>query len=147
MSQFGLLMGCMGLAGGVAAYLLTSYSDKIGQKWMFSVLSFVVAFIILGYSFDVNRFWLYALQIIYGVIGTAHVAIEIALVSNLTCVKNRGSQIGLHRATISIVSALAMMGSGYLVDKVGLNVVFYVTTGFILLAAIVSTFIMPQEGQ
>lgn len=136
LSQFGLLMGSMGLAGGVTTFFLSAYSDRIGQKKIFIFLTFLSGLTVLCYSLETKSiYWLYMLQIIYGIVGTAHVAIETAFVGNLTSVEKRGSQVGVHRGTISIMAALAMIIGGYFVEKTGLVFIFYITALLIFISA------------
>lgn len=134
--SFGIAMGLMALAGGITSYFVGHHSDKLGRKGFLIFAQFTTVIILVLYTFVTSLPQLYVLQVINGIIQEVEGVMSTTLLADITEKYRRGTDVGKLRAITAIVSAIAMMGGGYVVGKAGINIIFYITAGLIFVGTL-----------
>lgn len=136
--NFGIAMGIFALVQSIFFYLAGKYSDIFGRKPLFIIEGYISVLVFLLYLMIDNIWQLYLLQMINGLLSGIHGTTEVAFLGDITNTEKRGKDIGKYHAITGAIAALAMMGSGYIVGKIGIQIIFI----FAALASLISTTIL-----
>ena len=126
--------------------LLTGWlCDRWGRKPVFAVGFVVLPLRIFLYSLTTNPGVLVALQALdcigAGVYGVA----VVAMCADLTRGKGRFNALsGLIATALSVGGVIGPLGSGFLVQRLGFNMAFYIFAGLAAVAASLFVFLMPE---
>jgi MFS family permease len=138
-SQFGWAYGLFALTSALTYPIIGKFSDRLGEKSLFILYSWSMAFLLLFFPLVTEVWQVYVLQIIMGVLGAVQKNTEkTALAKNVTKA-TAGKEIGKYHIWTSIVAALAVISTGYVVDFITIGSIFYfasfiyILSGFILL--------------
>lgn len=135
--SFGFAIGIMALTQSITSYFAGKYSDKLGRKVFIVTAGFSMTIIVIAYTL-INSLWqLYVLQAINGIIQAIQMTMETTMLGDYTKKLSRGANIGKYHAITGILAAIAMMGGGYLVGQLGINIIFYITAVFMFLSTII----------
>lgn len=134
--SFGFAIGLMALAQSATAYFAGKYSDKFGRKVFLTISGFTMTALAIAYTMITTLIQLYALQVINGAVQAMQMTSETAILGDITKKVSRGRAIGRYQAITGILAALAMMGGGFLVGELGIDVIFYIVAGFFLISTI-----------
>ena len=70
---------------------------------------------------------LYILQVALGITSAMTITMESAFLADITKKVSRGADIGKYHAFVGVISALSIMGGGYVVGQLGYKAIFYFT--------------------
>ncbi len=125
--QFGFSIGLMALFQSITSFFAGKYSDKMGRKAFLLAGGFISAVIIFLYAIITSLTQLYVLQIAIGITNAIATTTGYAFLADITKKVSRGADIGKYHAIVGIISALAVMGGGYVVGQLGYKIIFYFT--------------------
>jgi len=136
--QFGFSIGLMVLAQSITSYFTGKYSDKFGRKIFLIIGGFALSGVTFGYSLISTLIHLYILQILNGIMNAMQMTMETSFLGDITEKLSRGTDIGKYHAIVGIMTAITMMGGGFIIGELGFKIIFYITSTIIFL----STFIL-----
>jgi MFS family permease len=136
--QFGLALGIMAIAGGVASYFFGRFSDTRNKPIILSGSYFALAFVVSAYTFTPPLFVIYILQFFYGIISAVILLLENVLASIYTPEKQRGEGMGLFSGIQQVVIGVSMILGGGLANIIGINGVFFTTSVFLIIGGVVA---------
>jgi len=146
LENFGMALGFLTISQSLVAYLAGKYSDVLGRKPILIAQGYLYAIVILLYLF-INQTWqLYFLQVVNGLIEGLGIAVAPSLLADITETKERGKLIGKYKALIGIVSAIAMMASGYLAAFTGITTLFIIMALAQIIATSLLIFIKEERN-
>ena len=134
--QFGFSIGLMVLAQSITSYFAGRYSDKLGRKTFLIAGGFMLAAVTFAYTIITSIPQLYILQVIDGAVGAIQLTTGTAFLGDITTRTSRGKDLGKYHALVGIMSAIAMMGSGFVVGQSGYKIIFYITAGLIFISTL-----------
>lgn len=135
--QFGFSIGLMVLAQSLTSYFSGKFSDKLGRKIFLIIGGVFLALIVFAYTLIESLLQLYVLQVLNGVATAILMTMETTFLGDVTKRKSRGLNVGKYHAIVGIMSAIAMMGGGFVVGEFGFKVIFYIVSGIIFISALV----------
>lgn len=118
------------------SYPIGLLADKFGKKRIFIIGLLIFSFVYFGFA-SANSFVLIGILFaLYGIYASATEGVLKAWVSELVPDQNRGSAIGLITMSSSIAVMIGSVLAGFLWDKFGSHVPFYVSSAVSLLVAL-----------
>lgn len=144
-AEFGLAIGLMAIAGGVTAYFTGRLADIHRKKIILFWADIFLALITLAYVFVSSAMGIYALQLIYGVIGAISIMLENIMISLFTTEDKRGQGMGLFSGVQQVGVGVFMILGGFLVPVMGIKAIFILVSILILLGAIVALSIKEED--
>jgi|TARA_Y100000310_G_scaffold162223_1_gene162191 MFS family permease len=142
--SFGFAFGLMILAQSSTSYFAGKYSDKFGRKIFLIVPGFLITILIILYTLITSLIQLYILQIILGISSAIQQTMETTMLGDVTEKVSRGANIGKYHAIIGVAAAIAMMGGGYVVGQLGIEIIFYIVAAFSLISTILLFYIKEK---
>lgn len=126
--------------------LLTGWlCDRWGRKPVFAVGFVVLPLRIFLYSLTTNPDVLVALQALDGIGAGVYGVAVVAMCADLTRGKGRFNALsGLIATALSVGGVIGPLGSGFLVQRLGFNMAFYIFAGLAAVAASLFVFLMPE---
>ena len=144
--QFGFSIGLMALFQSVTSYFAGKYSDKIGRKIFLLLGGFLSAAIIFLYTLITSIMQLYILQVALGITGAMTGTMTAVFLADVTKKVSRGTDIGKYRAIVGIISALSIMGGGYVVGQLGYKAIFYFTAAVTAVSTLLLFYIREKSS-
>jgi len=136
---FGFAMGLMAFAYAVTSYYIGKYSDKMGRKKLLILSGFVLALVIVLFTFVTSLAGLFLLLALAGIARSVESTLEATYLGDITEKKTRGKNVGKYKAIIGVIAAISMAVGGILVNSLGFEVIFYFTAGMIVISALYMT--------
>jgi len=128
LENFGISFGLMAVSQSLTSYMIGKYSDKLGRKTFLILSNITSAIAILFYLAISSPTQLFILQIFYGIIGAMWRTSETAFLGDITKRKIRGLMIGKYNAIVGLLEGIAMIIGGFVVGRLGIEVMFYVSS-------------------
>lgn len=144
--QFGLALGIMAIAGGVASYFFGRFSDTRNKPVILSGAYFALALVVVSYAFSPSLFVIYILQFFYGIVSAIILLLENVLASIYTSEKQRGEGMGLFSGIQQVVIGVSMILGGGLTNIIGVNGVFFTTSTLLIIGGMVALRIKNGNG-
>jgi len=121
-------------------YAMSSYpigilADKIGKKKVFIIGLLIFSVVYFGFAFLNSFVFVWILFALYGIYASSTEGVLKAWVSDLVPDQNRGSAIGLITMSSSVAMMIGSITAGFLWDKFGSHVPFYLSSAVSLLVA------------
>ncbi|MBI2053109.1 MAG: MFS transporter [Candidatus Ryanbacteria bacterium] len=139
--SFGFAIGLMMLSQSATSYFVGGYSDKLGRKIFAIIAGFIFAGIAIAYTFITSLLQLYVLQILNGVTEAVQNTMITAMLGDFTDKASRGARVGRYQAITGVLTALTMMGGGFIVGQLGVKIIFYITAGLYVVATVIIFYI------
>lgn len=125
MENFGLAFGIMSLFSILGTYFSGRFSDKLGRKPILIIFGYLSSVFLVFYPFIQNVYQLYIIQALFGITSAVSDIVSKILLADITHHKKRGSQMGKYYSITGLFASLALMVSGFIVAKTGINSMFY----------------------
>jgi MFS family permease len=119
----------------VSSYPVGILADKIGKKKVFIIGLLIFSVVYFGFA-SLNSFvFVWILFALYGIYASSTEGVLKAWVSDLVPDQNRGSAIGLITMSSSFAMMIGSIAAGFLWDKFGSQVPFYISSAVSLIVA------------
>lgn len=125
-SQFGISYGLFTISSAVVHQFIGSSSDRFGRKIFLIINAWGMAVIFLIFPIVTSIWQVYLLQIVLGIFGAMQKTSEKSIVADFTEGHERGKRIGSYHSWIALFSGFAIIGGGYLIDFLTIEVIFYI---------------------
>ncbi|MFD2129894.1 MFS transporter [Pseudogracilibacillus auburnensis] len=135
-AQFGWAYGIFALTAAFAYPIIGKVSDKVGDKTLFFIYSFGMSIILLIFPLVTDVWHVYILQLFMGLLGAVQKNTEKTALARNVEKATAGKEIGAYHTTISIVAAIAIILTGYMVDFLTIASIFYVGSIIYIISAI-----------
>ena len=120
----------------VSSYPIGLLADKIGKKKVFIIGLLIFSAVYFGFA-SLNSFlFIWILFALYGIYASSTEGVLKAWVSDLVPDQNRGSAIGLITMSSSVAMMIGSITAGFLWDKFGSQVPFYISSVVSLMVAL-----------
>jgi MFS family permease len=119
----------------VSSYPIGILADKIGKKKVFIIGLLIFSVVYFGFASLNSSALIWILFALYGIYASSTEGVLKAWVSDLVPDQNRGSAIGLITMTSSFAMMIGSIAAGFLWDKFGSQVPFYISSMVSLLVA------------
>ncbi len=136
--QSGFLYTLMVAGGLVGSVVLGYLSDRLPKKIMLTVLYLLVSLSVFMLTFPVPVAALAVLLILTGMTLYGTVPILQAMIMNFVGPELRDAILGVYFTSDFVVLGLGPLISGFLVDMMGFNIMFYVMSALLLIGSILS---------
>lgn len=127
-AQFGWAYGLFALTAAISYPLIGKAGDRIGDKTLLSVYSWGMALTLLFFPLAFEIWHVYLLQVVMGLLGAVQKNSEKAVLARYVKKTTAGTQIGNYHTWTSIVAAIAVIGTGYLIDFLTIASIFYIAS-------------------
>ena len=136
--SFGFAYAFFALSSAGAHYFAGTLTDRFGRSIFLALSSWGMAFSLVFFPSVTSMYQIFILQVVMGVCNAFQKTSEKALVADMTFAEGRGRQIGNYHMWTAIVSALAVIGAGYTIDILSLDVIFYTASLFMFIGGFAS---------
>lgn len=126
--QFGWAYGLFALTAALSYPVIGKFADKAGDKILLMVYSWGMALILLVFPLAFEIWHIYVLQIIMGLLGAVQKNSEKTILARTVQKETAGKEIGRYHVWTSIGAAVAVIGTGYLVDFLTIGSIFYLAS-------------------
>ena len=127
-AQFGWAYGLFALTAALSYPVIGKFADKAGDKALLIVYSWGMALILLVFPLAFEIWHIYFLQILMGVLGAVQKNSEKTVLARTVQKETAGKEIGRYHVWTSIGAAVAVIGTGYLVDFLTIGSIFYLAS-------------------
>jgi MFS family permease len=127
-SQFGWAYGLFALTAALSYSFIGKFADKAGDKILLIIYSWGMAIILLIFPLVYEIWQVYFLQIVMGLLGAVQKNSEKTVLARTVKKETAGKEIGRYHIWTSIGAAVAVIGTGYLVDFLTIGSVFYIAS-------------------
>lgn len=127
-SQFGWAYGLFALTAALSYSMIGKFSDKAGDKILLVIYSWGMALILLIFPLAYEIWHVYILQIVMGLLGAVQKNSEKTVLARTVRKETAGKEIGNYHIWTSIGAAIAVIGTGYLVDFLTIGSIFYLAS-------------------
>lgn len=127
-SQFGWAYGLFAFTAAISYPLIGRASDRVGDKALLRTYSWGMALLLLFFPLAAEIWHIYVLQILMGILGAVQKNSEKAVLARHVEKPTAGKQIGIYHTYTSIAAAVAVIGTGYLVDFLTIASIFYIAS-------------------
>ncbi|MBB5179823.1 MFS family permease [Planomicrobium koreense] len=127
-AQFGWAYGLFALTAAVSYPLIGKAGDRVGDKILLSVYSWGMALTLLFFPLATEIWHVYGLQVVMGLLGAVQKNSEKTVLARYVDKPTAGRQIGNYHTWTSIAAAIAVIGTGYLVDFLTIASIFYIAS-------------------
>jgi MFS family permease len=127
-SQFGWAYGLFALTAAITYPVIGKLADQLGDHLLLVIYSWGMAAILLVFPLAYEIWHVYLLQIVMGVLGAIQKNSEKAFLARTINKESAGIEIGKYHVWTSIGAAIAVMGTGYLVDFLTIGSLFYIAS-------------------
>lgn len=133
----GLGMGIMMIFYSLSGYFAGKYSDIFGRKNFLVGSGVILSIVIFSYTLISSVLQLIILQIIDGIAGSVYQTMEMSFLGDITKRESRGKYIGLYHTLLGMASGIAMIIAGFIVAKIGLKIIFYLTASLTFVSSLI----------
>lgn len=127
-AQFGWAYGLFALTAAISYPLIGKAGDRIGDRALLGIYSWGMALVLLFFPLAAEIWHVYVLQVVMGVLGAVQKNSEKAVLARYVDKTTAGKQIGIYHTWTSIAAAIAVIGTGYLVDFLTIASIFYIAS-------------------
>ncbi|HSI66362.1 MAG TPA: MFS transporter [Planococcus sp. (in: firmicutes)] len=127
-AQFGWAYGLFALTAACCYPLIGRYADRAGDKTLLSIYSWGMAVTLLFFPLASEVWHVYILQIFMGVLGAVQKNSEKTVLARYVAKESAGTQIGNYHIWTSVLGAIAVIATGYLVDFFTIASIFYIAS-------------------
>lgn len=127
-AEFGFAYALFPISSALSHYWAGKLTDRFGRSIFLALSSWGMAFSLVFFPSVTTIYQVFILQIVMGICNAFQKTSEKALVADMTAPEERGRQIGSYHTWTAIVSALAVIGAGYVIDILTLDVIFYASS-------------------
>ncbi len=145
-TEFGFAYALFPISSAIAHYWVGRLTDRFGRSIFLAISSWGMAFALVFFPSVTSIYQVFALQILMGVCNAFQKTSEKALVADMTIPEGRGRQIGRYHTWTAIISALAIIGAGYVIDILSLDVIFYASSLFMFIGGFASLKINDKKS-
>lgn len=142
-SQFGWAYGLFALTAAVSYPIIGKLADRTGDKILLIVYSWGMALILLVFPLAFEIWHVYILQVVMGLLGAVQKNSEKTVLARTVQKETAGKEIGHYHVWTSASAAIAIIGTGYLVDFLTIGSIFYLAS---VVFAWSGFYIMKREG-
>ncbi|SES18456.1 MFS transporter [Psychrobacillus sp. OK032] len=142
-SQFGWAYGIFALTAALSYPVIGKLADKAGDKILLVLYSWGMALVLLVFPLAYEIWHVYILQIVMGLLGAIQKNSEKTVLARTVQKESAGKEIGRYHIWTSVSAAIAIIGTGYLVDFLTIGSIFYLAS---VIFAWSGFYIMKQEG-
>lgn len=132
MDKLGIALSITILFSAASVVVAGKYSDRVGRVPFLIGSAVVDALVFVAYTFVTEPFQIYIIQALIGMVGSVAMVMAQALIADLTDTGERGKQMGLLSAMVSVSTAAGLVAGGYAIKIFGLNIVLYLAAVVIL---------------
>ncbi|MFJ5770392.1 MFS transporter [Psychrobacillus sp. NPDC093180] len=127
-SQFGWAYGLFALTAAVSYPIIGKLADKTGDKVLLIIYSWGMALILLIFPLAFEIWHVYILQVVMGLLGAVQKNSEKTVLARNVQKETAGREIGQYHIWTSVSAAIAIIGTGYLVDFLTIGSIFYLAS-------------------
>ncbi|MDI2586662.1 MFS transporter [Psychrobacillus sp. NEAU-3TGS] len=127
-SQFGWAYGLFALTAAVSYPIIGKLADKTGDKILLIIYSWGMALILLIFPLAFEIWHVYILQVVMGLLGAVQKNSEKTVLARTVQKETAGREIGHYHIWTSVSAAIAIIGTGYLVDFLTIGSIFYLAS-------------------
>lgn len=127
-SQFGWAYGLFALTAALSYSVIGKLADKTGDKILLIIYSWGMALILLIFPLAYEIWHVYILQIVMGLLGAVQKNSEKTVLARTVQKDTAGKEIGRYHIWTSVGAALAVIGTGYLIDFLTIASIFYLAS-------------------
>ena len=127
-SQFGWAYGLFALTSALSFPVIGKLADRVGDKWLMVAYSWGMALLLIVFPLAFEIWHVYLLQIAMGLLGAVQKNSEKTVLARSVNKRTAGKEIGSYHIWTSIGAALAVIGTGYLVDFLTIGSIFYLAS-------------------
>ena len=127
-AQFGWAYGLFALTAALSYPLIGKYADLVGDRTLLVIYSWGMALLLLLFPLAYEVWHVYILQIAMGLLGTVQKNSEKTVLARSVQKESAGREIGNYHIWTSIAAAVAVIGTGYLVDFLTIGSIFYIAS-------------------
>ena len=127
-SQFGWAYGLFALTAAISYPIIGKLADRLGDHLLLAIYSWGMAAILLVFPIAYEIWHVYLLQIVMGLLGAIQKNSEKAFLARTVKKVSAGIEIGKYHVWTSIGVAIAVIGTGYLVDFLTIGSLFYIAS-------------------
>ncbi len=137
-TQFGFAYALFSLSSALSHNFVGKMTDRFGKSIFLATSSWGTGLALIFFPSVTALYQVYVLQIIMGMFNAFQKTSEKALLADITDSGIRGKQIGRYHAWTTLFSGLAVIVAGYAIDLFTLDVIFYISSLFMLLSGFAS---------
>jgi MFS family permease len=109
------------------SYFMGDLADKFGKIKMMTIIYLLLS--ITAFIFTLNgSIWGWIGFIAYGIFMAGFQTVSAAVISDFTNEKIKGTAYGIYHTTIGLASFISLVLAGFLWDRFGANVPFYIAS-------------------
>ncbi|GGA43843.1 MFS transporter [Psychrobacillus lasiicapitis] len=127
-SQFGWAYGLFALTAAVSYPIIGKLADKTGDKVLLISYAWGMALILLIFPLAFEIWHVYILQVVMGLLGAVQKNSEKTVLARTVQKETAGKEIGHYHIWTSVSAAIAIIGTGYLVDFLTIGSIFYLAS-------------------
>lgn len=127
-AQFGWAYGLFALTAALSYPVIGRFADQVGDKALLVAYSWGMALILLMFPLAYEIWHIYVLQILMGLLGAVQKNSEKTVLARTVQKETAGKEIGRYHVWTSIGAAVAVIGTGYLVDFLTIGSIFYLAS-------------------
>ncbi|MDX5474348.1 MAG: MFS transporter [Bacillaceae bacterium] len=146
-SEFGIAYGLFTLSAAFVHKWIGRMSDKFGRRIFLLVNAWGTAVLFLFFPIVTTIWQVYTLQIILGIIGAMQKTSEKAIIADVTDGSARGELIGSYHFWVSIFSGLAVIVSGFIIDFLTIDLIFYIGSIILFISGWLTLNIKEQNNK
>lgn len=144
--SFGFAYALFAISSALSHYWVGKLTDKYGRRIFLALSSWGMAFSLVFFPSVTSIYQVFILQIVMGICNAFQKTSEKALVADMTVPEKRGRQIGGYHTWTALFSALAVIGAGYTIDILSLDVIFYAASIFMFVGGFLSLKIKEKQS-
>lgn len=134
-SQFGILMGLLAIGSAMAAFF-SGFFSHYRPYLVLAITAFLQGVVMVLYIYNFPIWFLYMLQLGYGVISAALITTEQVCISRLS--EGDGKEIGIYSSSMHGTLALAMILSGMTASTFGVYVIIGLSASILVVGSVLA---------
>jgi MFS family permease len=136
-TSFGFAYGLFTLSSALFHRVIGKGIDRFGGKGFLVGYAWGMSILFLFIPFITSIWLVYLFQIALGFFGAMQKTCEKSMISELSEGEMRGTAIGNYHFWTTLCSALAVMGTGIVLDYFTIHVIFYICSVFYLISGVI----------